>query len=215
MRRILTKQQAAEVLDLLEVLHPDAHCELNHNTPYELLVATILSAQCTDVRVNQVTPALFAEADTPEAMVALGESRLKELIRTCGFYNNKAANILNASASIITSYGGEVPQTIEELTTLAGVGKKTANVVASNCFGVPAIAVDTHVGRLANRIGFCDEKDPLKIEAKLEQKIDKSRWTQAHHTLIFHGRRICTARKPHCEDCTITHYCYHYRRAHE
>lgn len=210
MRKLLTKKEADEVLNELSIIYPDAMCELVHDTPFELLVATILSAQCTDVRVNMVTKELFKRANTPEAFVEMGIDQIKENIKTCGFYNNKAANILSASQVLISEYNSEVPSTVEELMRLPGVGKKTANVVASNCFGVPAIAVDTHVFRLANRIGFVDEKDVEKTELALQKKIDKNRWTKAHHLLIFHGRNICKARKPMCEECTITKYCRYY-----
>lgn len=210
MRKLLTKQEASDVLDLLEILHPDAKCELEHKSPFELLVATILSAQCTDVRVNMVTKDLFEFANTPEDFVNMGIDKLKESIKTCGFYNNKAKNIMLASEVLISEYNSEVPNTIEELMKLPGVGRKTANVVASNCFGVEAIAVDTHVFRLANRIGFVNEKDVEKTEIELQKKIEKNRWSKAHHVLIFHGRRICKARKPLCEECNITEFCRHY-----
>ncbi|MBL7575446.1 DNA-(apurinic or apyrimidinic site) lyase /endonuclease III [Peptoniphilus asaccharolyticus DSM 20463] len=210
MRKILTKKEADEVLDLLEELHPDARCELEHRTPFELLIATILSAQCTDVRVNAVTEELFKVANTPKDFVEMGIEEIKRWIKPCGFYNNKAKNILSASEVLISEYNSEIPTTIEELMQLPGVGRKTANVVASNCFGVPAIAVDTHVFRLSNRIGFVNEKDVEKTELALQRKIDKKRWTLAHHTLIFHGRRVCKARKPLCENCNITEYCRHY-----
>lgn len=210
MRKLLTKKEACEVLDLLEIMHPDAECELVHGSAFELLIATILSAQCTDIRVNMVTEELFKVANTPQDFVDMGLEKIKDWIKTCGFYNNKAKNILAASEVLISEYDSKVPETIEELVKLPGVGKKTANVVASNCFGVPAIAVDTHVFRLANRIGFVDEKDVEKTELGLQKKIEKNRWSKAHHVLIFHGRRVCKARKPICEQCNITNYCRYY-----
>ncbi|WP_036729060.1 endonuclease III [Peptoniphilus mikwangii] len=212
MRKLLTKKEAEQVLDVLEICYPDAHCELEHNSPFELLVSTILSAQCTDVRVNSVTRDMYKKYNTPLDFIELGIFGIEEIIKPCGFYRNKAKNILMASKKIIEEFDGQVPKTIEELMSLPGVGKKTANVVASTCFGVPAIAVDTHVFRLANRIGFVDEKDVLETEKALQKKIEKNRWTRAHHLLIFHGRRICKARNPICEECKISSYCKYFKR---
>ncbi|RVU54541.1 endonuclease III [Anaerosphaera multitolerans] len=210
MRKLLTKKEAKEVLEILEKCYPDAQCELNHNSPFELLVATILSAQCTDVRVNIITSEMFKKYNTPMDYLELGLENIEELIKSCGFYRNKAKSIYMSSKKIIEEFNGEVPQTIEELMTLPGVGKKTANVVASTAYGVPAIAVDTHVFRLANRIGFVDEKDVESTEIALEKKIEKSSWTRAHHLLIFHGRRVCKARNPLCGECKIRDHCRYY-----
>lgn len=210
MRKLLTKKEVKEVLDILNKTYPDAKCELDHTSPFELLVATILSAQCTDVRVNSITKDMFKSYNTPYDYVELGTAKLEVLIKSCGFYRNKAKSIVGASKKIIEEFNGEVPKTIKELMTLPGVGKKTANVVASTCFGVPAIAVDTHVFRLANRIGFVDEKNVEDTEAALQRKIDKNMWTKAHHLLIFHGRRTCKARNPMCEECSINTYCKYY-----
>ncbi|MDO5040850.1 MAG: endonuclease III [Peptoniphilus sp.] len=210
MRKLLTKKEAEEVLDLLEIDYPDAQCELNHSTPFELLVATILSAQCTDVRVNIVTEEMFKRYNEPMDFLNLGIDEIEPLIKTCGLYN-KAKNIYMASKMLVEEYDSKVPSTIKELMKLPGVGQKTANVVASNAFGVPAIAVDTHVFRLANRIGFVDEKDVLNTEKALQRKIPKARWTKAHHLLIFHGRRVCKARNPLCEECSIRQYCKYQR----
>jgi endonuclease III len=192
-------------------MYPDATCELNHNTPYELLVATILSAQSTDKRVNIVTKDLFKVADTPEKMVSLGEEKLKEYIRTIGFFNTKSKNLISMSRDLIQKYNSKVPKTMEELTSLAGVGRKTANVVMSNCFKVPAIAVDTHVFRLAHRLGFSAQEDVYKVELDLQKKIAKKDWTLAHHMLIFHGRYTCKAKNPLCEKCNLKEYCLYYK----
>ena len=210
MKDILTHEEADLCLDILEEAYPDAHCELEHESPFELLVATILSAQCTDVRVNKVTSEIFKKYNRPEDFAEMDIKKLEGLIKECGLFRNKAKNIKASSSVILEDYDGEVPNTISELLKLPGVGKKTANVVASTAFGVPAIAVDTHVFRVSNRIGFVHEKNVLDTERALENKIDKSRWTKAHHLFIFHGRRCCTARNPKCESCTINKICRYY-----
>lgn len=210
MRKLLTKEEAKEVLELLNERYPEAKCELDHTSPFELVVSTILSAQCTDVRVNSITEDMFKKYNTPYDYLELGIVELEKIIKPCGFYRNKAKSIIGTSKKLIEDFNGEVPHTIKELMTLPGVGKKTANVVASTCFGVPAIAVDTHVFRLANRIGFVDEKNVKDTESALQRKIDKNMWTKAHHLLIFHGRRTCKARKPMCEECNINSYCRYY-----
>ncbi|MDO5737952.1 MAG: endonuclease III [Eubacteriales bacterium] len=212
MPRLLSKKEVIEVLDLLKTVHPNPVCELVHDSPFELLVATILSAQCTDVRVNQITAKIFPQYNKPEDFADMEQARLEELIKSCGFFRNKAKNIIAASEQIVKDYGGEVPQTVEQLEQLAGVGRKTANVVASNAFGVPAIAVDTHVFRLANRIGMVQEKTVEKTEIALQKKIPKERWTEAHHLLIHHGRYICKARRPNCAACPIQAYCHYYKK---
>lgn len=212
MGNLLTREEIKEVLEILNKTYPEAKCELNHSTPFELLVATILSAQCTDVRVNMVTEKMFKEYNTPYDFVALGASGLEKIIKPCGFYRNKAKSIIGTSMTLIEEFNGEVPFTIEELVRLPGVGKKTANVVASTCFGVPAIAVDTHVFRVSNRIGFVNEKNVSDTEKSLQRVIDKNMWTKAHHLFIFHGRRTCKARKPLCEECSINSYCKYYLR---
>ena len=210
MKDILTHEEADLCLDILEETYPDAHCELEHESPFELLVATILSAQCTDVRVNKVTSEIFKKYKRPEDFAEMDIKKLEGLIKECGLFRNKAKNIKASSSVILEDYDGEVPNTISELLKLPGVGKKTANVVASTAFGVPAIAVDTHVFRVSNRIGFVHEKNVLDTERALQNKIDKSRWTKAHHLFIFHGRRCCTARNPKCESCTINKICRYY-----
>ncbi|MDU6782810.1 endonuclease III [uncultured Peptoniphilus sp.] len=210
MKDILTHEEADICLDILEETYPDAHCELDHKSPFELLVATILSAQCTDIRVNKVTSEMFKKYNKPEDFANMDINKLEGLIKECGLFRNKAKNIKASSSVILENYNGEVPNTISELLKLPGVGKKTANVVASTAFGVPAIAVDTHVFRVSNRIGFVHEKNVLDTEKALQNKIDKSRWTKAHHLFIFHGRRCCTARSPRCESCTINKICRSY-----
>lgn len=192
-------------------MYPDAKCELNHSSSYELLIATILSAQSTDKRVNIVTKDLFKVADTPYKMLQLGEEKLKNYIRSIGFYNTKSKNIILASKDIIEKFDGEVPNNMKDLVSLAGVGRKTANVVLSNCFNVPAIAVDTHVFRLAHRLGFSNNKDVLQVEYDLQKKISKKDWTLAHHLLIFHGRYKCKAQNPSCDECELRGYCKYYR----
>lgn len=210
MAKKFDSKEVCEILNRLDVMHPDAECELNYNTPFELLVAVILSAQCTDKRVNQVTQKLFQVYNTPEQFASLGEEELIEFIFACGFYRNKARNIILASRDIVEKFGGQVPRDIENLMTLAGVGKKTANVVYSVAFGGQAIAVDTHVLRLSNRIGFCDSNDPLKVEQALMQILPKESWSRAHHLLIHHGRYTCSARNPQCSECLISEYCKYY-----
>lgn len=210
MKGILTYDEADQCLDILEETYPDAHCELEHTNPFELLVATILSAQCTDVRVNKVTAEVFKKYNKAEDFANMDINKLENLIKECGLYRNKVKNIKASSKVILEEFHGQVPETIKDLMKLPGVGKKTANVVASTCFGVPAIAVDTHVFRVTNRIGFVNEKNVEKTEKALQNKIDKSRWTKAHHLFIFHGRRCCSARSPKCEICTIKNFCRYY-----
>lgn len=192
--------------------YPDAKCELEYKTPYELLVATVLSAQSTDVRVNIVTKELFKNYNTPEKILKLGEEKLMEYIKSIGFYNVKSKNIIALSHLLIQNYDSQVPDEMDELLKLPGVGRKTANVVLSNCFGVPAIAVDTHVFRVSTRLGFSDKKDPLQVEQDLMKKISKKYWTDAHHAFIFHGRRICKSRNPMCELCSVQSYCKFYKK---
>lgn len=206
-----TKKEVIEILDLLSEMHPNAHCELLHNSAFELLIATILSAQCTDVRVNMVTKDLFKRYNTPEDFSNLSLSEIEKEIKTCGLYKSKAKKIKETSSILVDKYNSDVPDSLEELLTLPGVGRKTAGVVLSNAFGVPAIAVDTHVFRVSNRIGIVNEKTPEKTEFALMKAIPKERWSHSHHLLIFHGRRVCKARKPECENCNITEYCNYYK----
>jgi endonuclease III len=207
----LSKKEVKEVLRMLEELYPDAKAELNFSNPFELLIATILSAQCTDVRVNKVTEKLFREYKTPEDYLKLTEEELGEKIRSCGFYNNKSKNILGTCEMLVKEYDGKVPDTREELMKLPGVGRKTANVVLSNAFSKDAIAVDTHVFRVSNRIGLSNSSNVLDTEKDLMENIEKNMWSKAHHLLIFHGRRICKARKPLCEKCPLDSYCIYYK----
>ncbi len=188
-------------------LYPDAKPALLYTTPYELLVAVILSAQCTDERVNIVTRELFKNYSTPERMRTLSQTELERYIFSCGFYRMKAAHILSASKDILERFGGEVPRTVEELMTLDGVGKKTANVVYAVAFGGDAIAVDTHVFRVSNRLGLAKGTTPQAVEAGLCKAIPKSEWSKAHHYLIYHGRRVCHSQKPNCAECTLAPFC--------
>lgn len=201
-----------KILDELQVLYPDAKCELNYTTPFELLIATILSAQCTDVRVNIVTDAMFKKYNTPEAFNELSLEEIMQEIKTCGLYKSKAQKIKETSRKLCEEYKGQVPDTLEELVKLPGVGRKTAGVVLSNAFNVPAIAVDTHVFRVANRIGIVHTSTPEKTEFALMEAIPKDRWSHSHHLLIFHGRRMCKARNPQCEICPVKNDCDYYKR---
>ena len=196
-----------EILQQLESLYPDAAPALRFRSPYELLVAVILSAQCTDERVNKVTAELFREHDTPETMLRLSQEELEKYIYSCGFYHNKAAHILSASRDILEKFGGEVPSTLEELRTLAGVGRKTANVVYAVAFGGDALAVDTHVFRVSNRLGLATGSTPEKVEEGLCKVIPKEKWSRAHHWLIYHGRRVCHSQRPDCAHCALAPYC--------
>lgn len=202
-----------EILTQLEALYPDAVPALKFRSPYELLVAVILSAQCTDERVNQVTEKLFQEHNTPQKMLLLSQEELEKYIYSCGFYHNKAAHILSASRDILEKFGGEVPSTLEELRTLAGVGRKTANVVYAVAFGGDAIAVDTHVFRVSNRLGLAEGSTPEKVEEGLCRVIPKEKWSRAHHWLIYHGRRVCHSQRPDCEHCTLAHLCRYLHQA--
>ena len=196
-----------EILTELERLYPDARPALVYSTPYELLVAVILSAQCTDERVNKVTAELFKIANTPKKMAELSQGELEKYIYSCGFYHNKAAHILSASRDILEKFGGQVPDNLEDLRSLAGVGRKTANVVYSVAFGGAAIAVDTHVFRVANRTGLSVGKTPTEVEEGLMRVIPKENWAKAHHWLIYHGRQVCHSQRPDCLNCTLKQWC--------
>ncbi len=208
----MKKSDKEEALKRLQNLYPDAKPALRYSSPYELLVAVILSAQCTDERVNIVTEKLFEKHNTPEKMCELSREQLEKYIYSCGFYRMKAEHILSASKDILQKFDGEVPSTIEELMSLAGVGKKTANVVYSVAFGGAAIAVDTHVFRVSNRLGLAKGDTPEKVEAGLNKAIPKEDWSKAHHWLIYHGRRVCHSRKPNCENCTLRELCDHAKK---
>ena len=203
----MKKSDKAVALATLKRLYPDAKPALRFSSPYELLVAVILSAQCTDERVNIVTETLFKEHNTPQKMVTLSQKELEKYIYSCGFYRMKAEHILSASNALIERFHGEVPSTIEELMSLAGVGKKTANVVYSVAFGGDAIAVDTHVFRVSNRLGLAKGKTPLEVEAGLQKAIPKEEWSKAHHLLIYHGRRVCHSQRPACKECALKEIC--------
>lgn len=209
MKRI-TKKEAQEILDILQEAYPDARVSLDAKNPFELVIATALSAQTTDVQVNKVTPELFRRYPTPNKMAQAPLEELTELIHTIGFFRTKAANIKRASQMLVDEFGGVVPQTMEELTRLPGVGRKTANVVLSVAFHIPSIAVDTHVFRVSNRIGLSKSSDVGACEEDLKKILDRNSWSHAHHLLIFHGRRICKARRPLCEQCSIRQHCRFY-----
>lgn len=196
-----------EILRRLEEVYFDAKPALNFTNPYELLVATILSAQCTDVRVNMVTEKLFVRYPDAESLAKADFDELSEEIHSCGFYTTKAKNLISTAKALVEKHGGQVPQTMEDLTELAGVGRKTANVVLSNAFGIPGIAVDTHVFRVSNRLGLAHAADVEKTEFQLRELIPEEKWGQAHHWLIYHGRQVCSARKPACKTCFLKDIC--------
>ncbi|MDD4691600.1 endonuclease III [Eubacterium aggregans] len=208
----MNKETRMKVIEVLGEVYGDQVCGLDYQTPFELLIATMLSAQCTDVRVNLVTAELFKEYNTPEALLTLNEGQLKEKIKTCGLANTKAKNILLTCHLLLAEHGGIVPRTMEELTALPGVGRKTANVVMSNAFDIPAIAVDTHVFRVSRRIGLAKGNNVLQVENSLMKNIPKAYWSRAHHWIIWHGRKVCTARNPKCESCVLNAYCDTYKR---
>lgn len=201
------KTTARGILRILKNTYPDAHCELDYTNPFELLVATILSAQCTDARVNVVTKALFRKYRTAEDYVRAKAAALEQDIRSTGFYKNKAKSIQGACRLLIEKFGGEVPRTLEELVTLPGVGRKTANVILGNAYGIPGITCDTHMLRLSERLGFSKLKDPVKLEFALQKIIPQKDWTIASHVIIWHGRRCCYARKPDCPHCPVLKLC--------
>lgn len=205
----MTRQQRARrlLVDLPEI-YPDAHCELNYDSPFQLLVATILSAQCTDVRVNAVTPQLFKICPSPEALAAIGQEELEEIIRPTGFFRNKAKNLRAMASALLERHDGEVPSSMEALSALPGAGRKTANVVLGNAFGInEGFVVDTHVKRLAGRLGLTRQLSPEKIEVDLMRLFPREKWTDLSHWLIWHGRRRCPARRPDCGQCELAAYC--------
>ena len=202
-----TQKEVDEIIERLEKMHPEAHCELNFDTPFEALVAIILSAQCTDKRVNLVTQDLYKKYNTPQQFAFLDIKELEELIKPCGFYKNKAKNIKECARQIIEDFNGEVPKTMEDLTKLAGVGRKTANVMLAEIYKQDAIAVDTHVKRVSNRIGFVKSDDPYDVEMALKKIFPKDKWSRMHHLLIFLGRYTCKAIKPNCKECLLNDIC--------
>lgn len=195
------------VLTILVQLYPQAKCTLDHQDAWQLLVATILSAQCTDERVNLVTPALFARFSGVAAMAAAEPEELIKFIRSTGFFRNKAKSILGAAQALVERHSGQVPAKLEELVKLPGVGHKTANVVLGDAFGIPGITVDTHVGRVAKRLGFTQEDDPVKVEFELMELVPQERWTLFSHQVILHGRSLCQAKKPRCLQCPLLPHC--------
>ena len=201
------EEQNRLILAELARLYPDARPALHFANPFELLVAVMLSAQCTDVKVNMVTPALFAAYPDAAALATADPAEIDPIIKTCGLFHNKAKNLVLMARELTARFGGEVPADHDALESLPGVGRKTANVVMSCAFGADAIAVDTHVFRVANRLGLADAPDVLKTEHQLMQNIPQSQWSRAHHWLIYHGRRVCAARKPACESCTLRAWC--------
>lgn len=201
-----SREETIKILNILGSLYPN-RTALKFNTPFELLVATILSAQCTDKKVNEVTEKLFKKYNTPEQFAELKQEELEKDVKECGFYKNKSRNIIEASRKIVKDFNGKIPMTREELMTLPGVGRKTANVILSNAFGIQTIAVDTHVFRVANRIGLAEAKDELTTEFQLMENIPEYLWKDAHNWLIYHGRNICKARNPKCMDCPVRKFC--------
>jgi len=199
--------RVAAVLGILERSFPEAHTALEFQSPLQLLIATILSAQCTDERVNKVTPGLFAKYPDAQTLAGVSQEDLESIIRSTGFFRNKARAIRECCADIVSRFGGEVPRTLEELTTLRGVGRKTANVVLGNAFGIPGLVVDTHVTRVSYRLGLHNENDAVKIEHALMPLVPKEKWTVFSHWLILHGRRVCIARKPRCSVCPLLPHC--------
>ena len=199
--------KAKEIIEKLNSVYYGAKPALNFASEYQLLVAVILSAQCTDERVNKVTAVLFQNYDTPEKMLELSIEELSKIILPCGLNNSKSKHILQATKSIVEDFGGKVPSNLKDLQSLSGVGRKTANVVYSVAFGGDAIAVDTHVQRVSNRIGLAKSDNPLTTEKQLMKRIDKKMWSKSHHYLIYHGRRVCTARSPKCQSCVLRSLC--------
>ena len=200
-------KRASDVLRLLKREYPVAICELTHESAFQLLAATILSAQCTDVRVNMVTPALFDAYPTPAKLAVADLSHVEQLVRSTGFYQTKAKNLIGMASQVMSRFGGEVPREIEDLTSLPGVGRKTANVLRSVVFGLPGLPVDTHVGRLSRRIGLTKLEDPVKVEYELNAMLPPAEWGEFSLRLILHGRRVCDARKPRCEECLLEALC--------
>ena len=210
----MTKNETSIIINILKNKYPDAKCSLNFKAPFELVVAVMLSAQCTDERVNLTTPSLFKRCKTIEDFANIDIKELEEIIHPCGFYRNKAKNIKLCAKQVIENFSGEVPQDMDSLLTLAGVGRKSANVILLEVFGIATgIAVDTHCKRLSNRIGLSKESDPSKIELDLLKQIDKKYLKDVNHLFIWHGRYTCTARNPKCKNCTIKEFCNYYKNS--
>lgn len=203
-----SKKDAKQIVQILKETYPDATCSLDFTTPFEAVVAVILSAQCTDARVNLTTPALFKRCKSVQDFIDIDIKELESLIHPCGFYRNKAANIKACAKQVLENFNGEVPSTMDELLTLAGVGRKTANVVLLEVFGIAnGIAVDTHAKRISNKLGLSSQKEPEKIEQDLLKIFDKEDLKDINHLLVWHGRNTCTARNPNCQNCTLSKYC--------
>ena len=208
----MKKEQSIEFVETLKKAYPDATCSLDFTTPFEMVVSVMLSAQCTDERVNKTTPSIFKKYKTPEDFANIDISLLEKLIHPCGFYKNKAKNIKACATKIVNDFGGKVPQTMEELLTLPGVGRKSANVILLEAFGIAnGIAVDTHAKRISNRIGLSKESDPEKIEQDLLKIFPKEYLKDINHLFVWHGRKTCDARKPNCENCMVKEYCKSYK----
>ncbi len=201
------RNRAEKIYEILIKEFPDARVLLDYETPYQLLIATILAAQCTDERVNEVTKVLFSRFPTPEKMAEASLNEIEEIIKPTGFYRNKAKSVKNVSETLVKKYSGNVPQSIDELTSLPGIGRKTANVVLGNCFSQPVIIVDTHVRRVSQRLGLVTTSDPEKIEFELQELIPKENWTKFTYALNFLGRYVCKAKKPECENCRVNALC--------
>lgn len=209
----MKKEKVIKIIEILKKTYPDATCSLDFKTPFELGIAVMLSAQCTDERVNKTTPYLFEKYKKPEDYMNASLEEIEEIIKPCGFYKNKAKNVLGYAKMIVEKYNGKMPETMEELVKLPGIGRKSANVIMLEAFNNPeGIAVDTHAKRIANRIGLSKEKDPLKIEQDLIKLIPKEYFKDVNHLLVWHGRNICNARKPECDKCPIRNYCKFYKK---
>lgn len=201
------RRRAGKIFGILDKEYPGARCTLDHENAYELLVATILAAQCTDERVNRVTPDLFEKYPNPEKLAKADQDELREMIRSTGFFRNKTRSLLSMAEDVVEKHGGEIPEDIDTLIDLAGVGRKTANVIIADCFDGQAIIVDTHCKRLSGRLGFTEESNPDKIERQVQQAVPEDKWTMWSHLMVFHGRNVCTARKPKCPECGIIDLC--------
>ncbi len=207
-RKADERARVAKILAVLEELYPDVHCELDFKTPLELLIATILSAQCTDARVNMVTPALFKKYRTAKAYAEADPAELEQMIRSTGFYRNKTKSIIGAGRVLVEKFGGQVPKTMDELIQVPGAARKTSNVVLGTAYGIPAgVVVDTHVGRLSRRLGLTKQDDPVKVEQELMQKLPREQWINGAHRIIWHGRRVCDAKAPRCNECKLAPLC--------
>lgn len=209
-KKLLLEDKVRNVLDILQENYPDAKCALNFSSNFELLIATILSAQCTDQRVNKVTEVMFREFNKPIDFAYMEEGTLQNYIKSCGMYKQKSKNIINMSRIVQEKFNGVIPENFEELVELPGVGRKTANVVLCNAFGKPAFAVDTHVFRVSNRIGLADSDNVVETEKQLTQNIPENEWCSAHHLLIAHGRNVCKARNPNCSICSVNSFCSYF-----